>query len=439
MLSNTTPAKERRDPRGRPLIRRVDAPASEAWSAGMMATMTERGLPNVDEALACPFVAFEGDRDARATGPDHRHRCYAEVRPAPRALAHQQAYCLSSAFSVCPTFQDWARREAARARPGADPPAPPFAVEPPPAALDDMDDRIPDVQRNPPRAWASPPPWMGPGAEPDDPDLDDAPDVQAIPARGGGLAGSFADRMVTGGAPDEDGRADGRQASRPDPRDGDSTAPDVPPAPMPLMPSSVALPSSVTDAAVESDEIRGSGHRGGRGAPGRKGRSADRPERRIAPAWERPPRREAYPTIKTRMGLSGRSLPPLFLPFVALVVAALALLVLPTVLGLGNPPQPSGSPIGSAGASGAAASASLTPTSIPEPTAQVYVVQVGDTMSGIANRFGVPLQTLIDANKATIPNPDNIALGQQVIIPPTAPTTVPGASPSPIPAASASP
>ena len=78
--------------------------------------MTERGLPIADGATACPFVAFESDRDERASVPDHRHRCYAETRPAPRALAHQEAYCLSSAFPVCPTFQDWARREAARSR-----------------------------------------------------------------------------------------------------------------------------------------------------------------------------------------------------------------------------------------------------------------------------------------------------------------------------------
>ncbi|MBA2718452.1 MAG: hypothetical protein H0U52_04285, partial [Chloroflexi bacterium] len=78
--------------------------------------MTERVLPLADGASACPFVAFEDDRDERATVPDHRHRCYAEPRPAPRALAHQEAYCLSSAFPVCPIFQDWARREAARAR-----------------------------------------------------------------------------------------------------------------------------------------------------------------------------------------------------------------------------------------------------------------------------------------------------------------------------------
>ena len=85
---------------------------------GIIAPMSERGLPT-EGAPACPFVAFEDDRDGRSTAPDHRHRCFAEPRPAPRALAHQEAYCLSSAFPVCPTFQDWARREAAAARPVA--------------------------------------------------------------------------------------------------------------------------------------------------------------------------------------------------------------------------------------------------------------------------------------------------------------------------------
>ena len=84
------------------------------------ARMTERGLPSMDGAPACPFVAFGDDRDGRSTSPDHRHRCFAESPPAPRAVAHQEAYCLSSAFPVCPTFQDWARREAAHARGAGD-------------------------------------------------------------------------------------------------------------------------------------------------------------------------------------------------------------------------------------------------------------------------------------------------------------------------------
>ncbi len=64
-------------------------------------------------------------------------------------------------------------------------------------------------------------------------------------------------------------------------------------------------------------------------------------------------------------------------------------------------------------------------TPVPEPTAQVYVVQAGDTMSRIANRFGVPLAVLVDANKDTIPNPDVLEIGQEVIIPPVAPTSLP--------------
>src|SRR5580765_4717532 len=102
--------------------------------------MTERGLPSVDTAPACPFVAFEDDREARATSPDHRHRCYAELVPSPRAAAHQEAYCLSSAFPVCPTFQDWARREAAHARgEGERPETAPTAV-PSPGPIGDVDD-----------------------------------------------------------------------------------------------------------------------------------------------------------------------------------------------------------------------------------------------------------------------------------------------------------
>src|ERR1041385_3422142 len=115
--------------------------------------MTDRGLPIVDGAPACPFVAFADDRDERPTSPDPRHRCYAENPPAPRALAHQEAYCLSSAFPVCPTFQDWARREAAHARAGSA------------AAGEDEDDLPPIVVDRPPRrpgqqTWSAPPPWL---------------------------------------------------------------------------------------------------------------------------------------------------------------------------------------------------------------------------------------------------------------------------------------
>jgi nucleoid-associated protein YgaU len=76
--------------------------------------MTLDGDRGVGRPMVCPFVAFADDRDFRADQPDNRHRCYAEPRPAPRALAHQARFCLSPGFTSCPTFQDWAVREAAR-------------------------------------------------------------------------------------------------------------------------------------------------------------------------------------------------------------------------------------------------------------------------------------------------------------------------------------
>ncbi len=365
----------------------------------MMAAMTERGLPTVNEALACPFVAFDDVRDSRATSPDHRHRCYAEVRPAPRALAHQQAYCLSSAFAVCPTFQDWARREAAQARSVPEPAAGALPDETMPISGSDSETlwHEPGSKRNPPRDWASPPPWTGtsmPSPGDADDDGDDEPEVLVIPHRGGGLSGSFADRLAAGASP-------------------------TPPSP-------TAGPAGSTPTDRESEAAP---------EPRRVAPSAQR----IAPSWERPPRREAYPTLKTRMGLSGVTLPPLFLGVVAVIIAVPALFFLPAILGVGNPDAtPAASP--SAGSSGDAASAGpIEPTAVPEPTPQIYLVEAGDTMSRIANRFGVPLQLLIDANRATIPNPDKLTIGQEVRIPTTAPTLVPDAGGSPVPAASTSP
>ena len=131
----------------------------------------------MDGAPACPFVAFGDDREGRSTSPDHRHRCFAESPPAPRAVAHQEAYCLSSAFPVCPTFQDWAKREAAHARGAADPAeSAPSAI---PVSYYDENDHSsgtgappasepaagdPPVRRNPPRDWAAPPPWATGGS-----------------------------------------------------------------------------------------------------------------------------------------------------------------------------------------------------------------------------------------------------------------------------------
>lgn len=71
------------------------------------------GIPS-----ACPFVAFEDDRDHRSASPDYRHRCFAAPEPEPRAFPHQERYCLSADFAQCPVFLDWARQEVAAVKIG---------------------------------------------------------------------------------------------------------------------------------------------------------------------------------------------------------------------------------------------------------------------------------------------------------------------------------
>jgi nucleoid-associated protein YgaU len=382
--------------------------------------MTDRGLPIVDGAPACPFVAFEDDRDARATSPDYRHRCYAEVRPAPRALAHQEAYCLSSAFPVCPTFQDWARREAARAKAtGSRGPSPgPPADDGYASGAAEGDDAEGDAagaaagaaaagaaagaaaagaaayaagdprgagltspglgERNPPRNWAAPPPWL---SSHDDPEGDDREIAPGPPVRGAGLSGSFADRLAGGSGPR--------------------------PAAPPGMPPNRDVAATAEQAPV---------------APALPG-----------PSWERPRRMEAYPTLKTRIGLPSVALPPVIVAVAAVVIAAVALFFLPALLGIGNPSGTASSPSPSVGVPGEASGSPGPATPTPGPTQQIYIVKEGDTMSRIANAFGVTLSALVDANKDTIPNPDLLEIGQEVIIPTVAPTSLPdaGASPSP--------
>ncbi|MEO8462980.1 MAG: LysM domain-containing protein [Chloroflexota bacterium] len=388
--------------------------------------MSDRGLPIADTALACPFIAFEDDREGRALSPDGRHRCYAEVRPAPRAMAHQEAYCLTSAFSVCPTFLDWARREAAQTRPAAV--ADPLVEEAAGRAASagaraEAELNSDEARRNPPRDWLSPPPWMssGPDDESDgDEDADGEPGTLPVPPRGSGLSGSFADRILT------------------EPSVLEPSAIWAPPVPRtPTVDPRVerSAPSDEDDEEDEEDAPPAKEERSSRRGRSGQGRDAARASRaRMAPSWERPPRREAYPTLKTRIGLGQLSVSPILFWIIALAVAVVVLFSLPAILGIGNPPGATTAPSPSASASGiAASSAPEGPTPVPQPTVQTYVVQAGDTMSRIANRFSIPLQLLIDANKEAIPNPDKLQLGQEVIIPLTTPTLLPNEAPSPSP------
>jgi hypothetical protein len=405
--------------------------------------MTERGLPIADGAPACPFVAFEDDRDERASSPDHRHRCYAEPEPAPRALAHQEAYCLSSAFPVCPTFQDWARREAARARGERA-----RASESDAAAIAAAG----SAQRNPPRNWSAPPPWAprggagGPGSgglwdEEDDGETDEGDPRDAVPHRGRGLSGSYADRVAgVPGAPMPGGFED-------DPEPAPAAAPPAaPPASAPVAGAHASHqrreswhgPEGSDDADVRAAASTQPGSRHRERDPSRVAAFAGdeepqppRPERRVdrrrdsnAPEWERARPMEAYPTLRARR-LPELSIPPILVAVIAVALAAAVLFALPGLLGFGRPAAPGSTPTPSTQAS---AAASVAPTVAPPATPQVYTVQSGDTMSRIATRFEIPLDVLIAANRETIPNPDLLAIGDQVIIPVPVASELPAAS-----------
>jgi nucleoid-associated protein YgaU len=426
--------------------------------------MTDRGLPGADVSPACPFVAFEDDRDERADRPDHRHRCYAEAEPAPRALAHQEAYCLSSAFPVCPVFQDWARREAAHARSGGVPAAAPTPAssvvdtsEDPGAGADEDGDAWPerptgpDVEerprRNPRRDWAAPPPWAsgsgaaaGPGGPRRAADADVAAEFLASRSEEGrGLAGSAADRLAGGGRPLDDAAARPRRrpieeiaATPADPelaglvgggglRHRGRTAD---PAPGPAAARSAAerpahrpTVSSTRDRGRDRDRER------------ERERAAAERDVHDGPSWERQRRYEAYPSLRTRAGLSGVNVPRVAVLFGALAVAAVALFFLPALLGVGGPDRPNAS--GTTPPASAEPSVATSPTPIPEPTPQTYTVRSGDNLSRIARQFGVTVDQILEANKDTISNPNRISVGQVIVIPIPVTDEVPGAEPSP--------
>ena len=394
--------------------------------------MTERTGHDAS-VTACPFVAFVDDRDERADVPDHRHRCYAEIRPAQRALAHQQAFCLSAGFAQCPTFQDWARRESARARSAAssqrqiaDAPEiveiePAAAVAAAAAAGIDPDPEPEDVpfddraSRNPHRDWADPPPWTDPGLPMPGPETD-APGflVSRSPASEEGAvaaAGLSASRWLQDVPPPRE--TDEALAPTPDTDDELERALAEDRANREL----AALPPVGASGIASSSRAA---RRSNPPAAPQTVSSARRrtPERAVAgPSWERPRRYEAYPTLKTRIGLP--SIPRIGLAALAVVVAAAVLFFLPFLLRGGGQ---SGGVVASPTPS-VAASAAASPTVAAPATPKVYVVKAGDTLLKIAKRFGLTVDQLLAANKQ-ITNPNKIAVGDEIIIPVAAPSEV---------------
>jgi len=350
-----------------------------------MPAMTGRAVEPVEIPPACPFVAFEDDRERRSTAPDHRHRCYAEPRPAPRALAHQERYCLTRDFPSCPTFQAWARREAAKE-------SDPAAAKEVPAGQAPVD----------PAAWLAPPPPASRYAPP------------ARRADVGQLA-AFDDA-----APESFEPAGVEEPARAAP--GDEGAGHAELAALVGGTAAGAAAGVAAGAAAHDTEAsdapaflagRASGTRSGAGTP-RAARTAPRqtplPGDGTNPPWERPRRNELYPSLRTRSGFP--TVPPVALALTALVVAAVALFLLPSFLPNNNGATPTGTP----GASDTAAATSIAPTVPVGPTPFIYTVRSGDLLSTIAAHFHVSLADLEAANPQ-ITDPNKIKVGDKITIP----------------------
>jgi nucleoid-associated protein YgaU len=148
------------------------------------------------------------------------------------------------------------------------------------------------------------------------------------------------------------------------------------------------------------------------------------------PSWERPRRYEAYPTLKTRVGMPIPS--RLWLAAGAVLVAAAILFFVPPLFlkpsgGTGGPgatATPAGTGPGS-GSGGPVASAgrSVGPTAKPTPKQTTYTIRQGDTLSTIAKRFKITVEELLAANKQ-IKDPNKIAIGDVLVIPTPAPSEI---------------
>ncbi len=417
-----------------------------------------------DPQVVCPFVAFDDDRDFRSPVPDHRHRCFAESPAAPRALAHQAAYCLSASFPGCPTFVDWARREAAPPKvespvrslrgPAAAPrgssgapaaaagPAGPVGPQPstglpvePTASRRDAD-------------WTAPPPWAG----------------AAGVAAGAAAAGSHPGDDKRGAPMERDARSDTDLDTESATSAGGTEAPDEtlrpaappepdsraapPPVPADATPAFLAGRSgraAVPPPAWADDEPIDATAAGDEQYAEPQSRRPVAEPRRVpvgyapvppsservaggsrrertdpaAPSWEQPRRSEAYPTLKSRGG-GGLPRPALYALIVLLV--GVGLFATPFLLrGLGGGGE--GASPTPAASSSVVPTVEPSPTPVPTPEQVVHTVKSGETLSKIAAQYGVTVDQVLEANP-TIKDPNKIAVGDQIVIPQPLPSEI---------------
>lgn len=399
--------------------------------------------------LACPFVALENDRDRRSDKPDYRHRCFAEPTPQPRAITHQQAYCLSPNFPACPIFQDWAIRAAAQPL-GSSPSAVVgtgvaaaaaggaalASIEPDDVPADVPMDMPPDVAASAPEPVAAPgltdiPPVV---PAPDEPWPADAFALPEMPETAEQLS-----VFSAAGAP---------QPPPVEPLD------DEPPvlepddelayiAPPPGSAPAAGPPMANTDDPAVPAFLAGRQPARGRRRPAAVDavRQPEKVRREdLIPSWELDGRFGAEPAT----GGGGDRFGNIVTVIAVVVILGLGVagvIFLPGLLAGGGPSR-SPTPAPTALPSGSSSLPTLVPTSTPivtpsaspaasvgpTPTPHYYRIKSGDQLFRIARRFDVTVADILAANPE-ITNPDHIFVGQVIVIPPPG-GSLPSAEPS---------
>lgn len=430
--------------------------------------MAAPGTP-FEAQRACPFVALELDRDRRSDKPDYRHRCFAEPTPAPRSIAHQEAYCLSPNFAACPIFQDWAVRAAARPAEPNGSSAAAGAAAPDGlaagAALVDDDRSVADVDQE------TAPPTGDSALEelPEDASVTPAgAEIAAAAAAATGLSPGFASSPPTFATTDWQSEAHESeqlgvfdappQSSYGQPDTGypeateepiaEPTPAQPPPAfvPPPSRPEPPTPPAEEAAAAVaapaflagRSSRPQAETSSAASGAPPRPAPYVSRDD--LVPSWELDGRYGAEPPPNQSGG--GSRLDGILTAIAVIAILALgvaAVLFLPGILNKSTPPKtplpsfviPSGLP-GTAPSSVATVPPTIGPSVAPTvaPTLQasqgpvgsprLYKIKTGDSLARIANKFGVTVQQILDANP-DITDPNSIFVGQIIVIPTAAP------------------
>jgi LysM repeat protein len=316
---------------------------------------------------ACPFVAFEEDRDHRSSVPDSRHRCFAAAEPEPRAFPHQERYCLAADFPRCPIFLDWARQEAAGVtKPGA---ASTTGTTVGPEVVDMAAAGVAGEEGVTP-AFLAGRSRLAPGA----------------------ATAATASRSAEAGANLWSYEGETKRSSSP---------------PAPVAPSSLGTPAVAMAR-------RGPSHPGWENPP----RLESFPRLR-----SRDDRRANQPLLLVAVAIS--------IFFVALIALPIILSQKgPTAVGSPGSLPPASGASQTNSSPNPSASQPATPVPSGACPGQIHPVKSGDSLALIAQNNGLQLWEIIAANPSVAPRPDHLEIGWRICVPPAGfePTPAPSAS-----------